>query len=150
MKKTIFAFVILTALIAAPVMAQDFEKPKPQIFSFGFGVPVGYDLGAGSTAAGINFALGIAVTDKFDIGIESLMGSSIIRVSFSFSNVFGASIGYGSGNTALLGIFGNFFQVRAPNGIAYSFGTNIDYMINVTGDIAGGRILITPRVTFGL
>ena len=150
MKSKVIVLVFLTVLIAAPLMAQDWDSAKPQIFSFGFGVPVGYDLSMEKAAAGANFALGISVTDHFDIGFENMMNVSLLRVSFSFSDIFGASIGYGSGNTVILGVFGNFVQVRAKNGIAYGFGTKIDYMADVTGDIAKGRILFTPRMTFGL
>jgi len=152
MKRTFIAVLLLAGLIAVPVMAQDFESPKPQIFSFSFGVPLGYDLDVEDIIAGSHFGLSITVVDNMEVGFETLAGANLIRLAYSFTDQFGAAIGYGRWgirSAATLGIFGTFIQQRAANGIAYSLGIRVDYLAD-TDAFDSGRILFTPRMSFGL
>ena len=153
MKRTVIAFVLLAGLAAIPAMAQDFESPKPQLFSFSIGVPIGYDLALEDAVSGTNFGLNIAVAENFEVGFDRLMGSNYLRAGFFFNDKIGAAIGIGGDgiNTKVtLGITGTFIQARASNGIAYNFGIRLDFVAPDDSDFADGAIVFVLRTSFGL
>ena len=159
MKKASIVFLLLTVLIVISAAAQDFESAKLQFISFNFCVPVGYDLGAEEIIAGYNFGFAIPVAEKMEIGFDKTVISArafnLFRISFDFTEKFGAalSVGAETGITPAaavsLGFYANLMQARAASGIAYKLGLRADFMTN-TDAFDEGVILIGLCMGFGL
>ena len=157
MKRIILALILLAGFIAIPAMAQDFTSPKPQFVSFNFGVLGGYSLDSEDIVGANSFGVNIAVIENMEVGFERLntVDANLFRLAYYFGNQFGAAIGIGNvgtgvGNAGMsLGLFGNFFQARAANGLAYSLGMRADYLAR-TNAFDNGSIYIGLRAGFGL
>jgi hypothetical protein len=167
MKKMIFAFVLLAALVVTPVVAQDFTSAKPQFFSLSFGIPIGYDLETEETVAGQNFTLTFAVLDNFTVGFDRFalasevgeVTANFLRMAYSFTDDFGAAFGYGTmsdgaplpttSSAISIGAFANLFQNRTSLGLTNAISLRLDYLAQ-TENFGDGAVLFTLGATLGL
>jgi hypothetical protein len=153
MKKAIVFILVIAALAAAPLVAQDFTAPKAQFLSFGVGAGIGYDVADSDIAATPSFTVDFAVIDKLSIGIvvntAALTGLSL---SYSFLDTIGATIGigvYDSSAGISLGAYYDLFGGRSAKGLATSLRLGFSYSADVTA-FAEGKLLFTTTVSFGI
>ena len=155
MKRTILVLLLLAGLIVVPAMAQNFSSPRPQFLSFNVGVMGGYNLAVEEAIGASNFGINFMIIDNLELGIDRInthdtispVSHTLLRASFWFTDQFGAAVGVGSDIS--FGIFANFLQVRAANGLAYSLGFRADY-VAPTDAFGDGSIFVGLRATFGL
>jgi len=137
MKKTIFAVVLLTALLAIPVMAQEatgpnFSSKKPQYLAFNLGVPMGLSFAdpdvSSKFVSGYNFGIDFAILDNLSVGYDRLemrgnaaispLTTNLFRAAFTFLTTdlasVGAALGFGQGTFTGTG--------ATVNGLAMSLG----------------------------
>ncbi|MCL1993517.1 MAG: hypothetical protein FWG66_11290 [Spirochaetes bacterium] len=125
MKKTVLAFLLLTALVVIPAMAQDeafvtpptpvqaitpvqaqtqtvnFASERPQFLYFALGVPMAYNLRTEDMHAGRNFSIGFVVIDNMTVGFDHLhiagaFEGNLMRIGYFFTDTIGAAFGVGS------------------------------------------------------
>jgi len=175
MKKTFLSLVLLAGLVVVPAMAQDaqgspairgeadFNSPQPQFLAFHFGLPLGYSMyGDGGFVAGFNLGFDFAILDNLSVGFDHInvagehdaFTANLLRLGFSFMDMAGAAIGFGSMNAGStmaisLGAFGNFFQGRSALGLVYSLGLRIDFVTEAR-NFDDGVIVFTLRTTLGI
>jgi len=149
MKKAILISLLLAGLVIVPATAQNFQSERPQFLSFSIGAAAGFNLGSEDVVGGGCFSLNFPITDQIEVGLERLTSTNLIRISYQFNEMLGASIGFGTNSSAVLGIYTDLYKARAANGIAYSLGVRLDYLAD-TSAFADGSFLISIRSSFGL
>lgn len=130
-----------------------------QLFSIELGLPIGYRLSDGSLVSGRAFGLNITVADSFLVGISStqigtgaLTAYNALRLSYTIMPLLGTSIFIGktaTGAAAGLGFYSTIAQGRNAAGLGTGLRLRVDYLFENT-DIAGGSVLFTTAILFGM
>lgn len=133
-----------------------------QLFSIELGLPIGYRISDGALVSGRAFGLNIAVADNFLVGISStqigtaapLTAYNTLRLSYTIMPLLGTSIFIGKVGTttttaAGLGFYSTIAQGRNAAGLGTGLRLRVDYLFD-TADLAGGSVLFTTSVLFGM
>jgi hypothetical protein len=180
MKKIVVLF-LLAALMVLPAIAQEAEQAPPpaeaaptaapaaapyRFFSFGIGVPLGYDIGREKVDAGYTLDLDINVIDSLIVGLtrttinnESIGATPLtytgLKVGYRFTPSLGATLSIGSiagtpSEAAVsLGGFADLASGQAASGLVHTFKVKLEYLAEIDS-FADGHILVSLGASFGL
>jgi hypothetical protein len=174
--KKIIVLLLLAVLMVLPAIAQEAEEAPPapaeaapaaapyRLFSFGIGVPLGYDIGNEKVDAGYTLDLDINVIDSLIVGLTRTtianetnttpLTYTGLKVGYRFTPTLGATVSIGSiGATpeaaVSLGGFADLASGQAASGLVHTFKVKLEYLAEIDS-FADGHILVSLGASFGL
>ncbi len=162
MKKTGIVIMVSLLLFAANIGLFANETDN-QVLGIEVGMVAGYRLSDNAIVSGQNFSLNITVSEKVQVGFNSLSIAgatpvvtndyAFLKISYFMSPKLGLNILAGTDGTnpaTGAGIFYNILEDKDAEGISTAFKLRIDYVFDSVAGPAAGSVALGLSASFGL